>query len=98
MALLAGMIWLLCRVIDFLSDVNNMTRVTGHSAPTVHQQTVYAVYFIAVMLGLMIGFMFSNAAFHIMSVIVAYRKDKLLVDCWDALSDAEKTRLRQRSS
>ena len=95
---LGVMIWFCLRAVDFLSDLNNMTRATGHDAPTVQQQLVYGVYLNAILLGFLFGFMFYNAVFHIASALFEYRKDKLLVECWDALSDAEKARLRQRSS
>lgn len=96
--LLGMSIWLSILAVDFLSDLNNITRITGHDAPTVHEQAVYAVYFTAIGTGFLCGFFYFNAIFHIGTAFFEYRKDKLLVECWNALSDAEKTRLRQKSS
>jgi hypothetical protein len=91
---------ILCCVlaIKFLADANNMIRLTGHSAPTVSEQAVYSVFFLAIVMGSYLGFMFFNAIMHIGSAFLEYRKDRLLVECWDSLSDAEKSRLRQKSS
>jgi hypothetical protein len=91
-------IWLLLLTIHLLSDVDNMTKTIGHGTPTPQQQAVYGVYAIAIMLGFSFGFMLFNAIFHIASAFFEYRKDKLLVECWDSLSDAERGRLRQMSS
>jgi hypothetical protein len=46
----------------------------------------------------MLGFFFYKAIFFIVETFFGFRQEKLLVECWDALSDVEKTRLRQRSS
>jgi hypothetical protein len=46
----------------------------------------------------MFGFLFFKAVFFIGETLFGFRQEKLLVECWDALSDAEKSRLRQRCS
>ena len=94
--MLGMMTWLVVRIIDFLTDLSNVSRLAGHGAPTVHQQTIYYVYFTAVLMGLFIGFMLSHALLHLVSAFFEYRKDRLLVECWDALSDAERSHLEQR--
>ena len=90
--------WLIILTLEYLSNLNNVFGPTGHGGPTVKQETVYMVYFMAITMGVFLGFMFFNGISHLASAFFDYRKDRLLVECWDALSDAEKIRLRQASS
>ena len=90
--------WLIYMAIDMLKDFTNVEPVVGHHLPPPSQEHIYTAYFIAVMMGGFLGFVLYQQLFHIAAAFFDFRKDKLLVECWDALSDAEKARLRQRSS
>ena len=98
-AFLLGMaVWLLFMSIKFLGDFNDSARFTRLGHPTVDEQLVYSTFVIAGFLGFGFGFFFYKALFFIAEMFFGFRQQKLLVECWDALSDAEKGRLRQRSS
>ena len=84
--------------IHLLHDVTNMDQTTGHGGPAPAQQLVYAIYYLAIMMGAFIGLILGNMLSHIVLILSGHRTNKLLVECWDALSGAEKARLRQRSS
>ena len=98
LCLLAMVVWLFLITIRFLSDFNNVGRLTKHGTLSPEQQGVYLAYFAAILMGFFVGFMFYKALFFITETFLGFRRDKLLVECWDALSDAEKGRLRQKSS
>lgn len=91
-------VFLIFQGIHLLGNIADMGRTTRQGAPNPARQIVYAIYYLAVVIGGFAGFVFGNTVSHIAFILFAYRKDKLLVECWDALSDAEKSRLRQRSS
>ena len=98
-ALTLGMtIWLLFIAIGSLADLCSFSRFTknGHLAPD--PQLVYSAFVVAGLFGFLFGFMFYKTVFFIAEMFFGLRQQKLLVECWDALSDAEKSRLRQRSS
>lgn len=82
-----------------LGDIAGLSQTTKqHGRNSEQQQLVYAAYYFAVVIGGFVGLLFGNAISHIATILFAYRKDKLLVEFWDALSDAEKARLRQTNS
>ena len=96
--LLALTVWLLFMALHFLSDFNNAGRLTKNGHPTVEQQSVYLAFVVAIFSGFIFGYFFYKAVFFIAEMFFGFRQQKLLVECWDALSDAERSRLRQRSS
>jgi ABC-type phosphate transport system permease subunit len=98
LCLLAMVVWLFLFTIRFLSDFNNLGWLTKNKTPSPEQEGVYFAYFGAILMGFFVGFMFYKALFFIAETFLGFRRDKLLVDCWDALSDAEKGRLRQQGS
>lgn len=100
LGLTIGFIFLVLQGVHLLGDVAGIGQTSKHGAPdpTPSQQLIYATYYLSVILGGLLGFMFGNSFSHIASLLFTYRKDKLLVEFWDALSDAEKARLRQTSS
>jgi len=96
---------LLCLVVSMIIMLMNMLKDFGYAEPVVGhhlhpptQETIYATYYASILTGVFLGFMFYQALFHIGMAFTDHRKEKLLVECWDALGDAEKARLRQRSS
>jgi hypothetical protein len=91
-------IWLIYMTIAFLKDFSNVKPLVGHHLPPPSQENIHGAYFIAVLMGGFMGFLLYQQLFHIAAAFFDFRKDKLLVECWDSLSDAEKGRLRQRSS
>jgi hypothetical protein len=91
-------VWLIVQGLHLLRDMINVDHAPGQGGPTPAQQMVNAIYSLAIMVGGFIGFMLGNALSHVVTLLFGYRDQKLLVECWDALSDAEKARLRQRSS
>jgi hypothetical protein len=92
--ILAFVVWLGLLSLNLLTNLSNLAPSTGHGAPSTQEQVIYEVYFGAAAMGFFAGLMFANAVIHIASALFDYRKDKLLVECWDGLSDAEKARLR----
>jgi len=94
LGMVISMIYML---IDMLKDFGNLEPVVGRHLPPPSQQLIYATFYIAILGGGFCGFLLYQALFHVGIAFADYRKEKLLVDCWDALSDAEKGRLRQRS-
>ena len=70
----------------------------ANGQPTPSQEVLYGTFSCSIVLGSLLGFLFYSGVFSIVRGYFGFRKDKLLVECWDALSDAEKARLRQRSS
>ena len=97
-AVLGMTIWLVLMFIQLLKNLNDAGTYLKHGHPTSDQQPVYIVFGIAIMFGFMFGFYFYKVIFFIVEAFSGLRQEQLLVECWDALSDAEKTRLRQRSS
>lgn len=84
--------------VHLLGDLAGIGQTPKHRVPGPDPQTVYAIYYIAVAFGSLFGFAIGNALTHVVTLLFGYRKEKLLVEFWDALSDAEKARLRQTSS
>jgi hypothetical protein len=98
-ALVLGMtFWLLWRCFMFLSDFDKVPGLTGNNHLTPSQLFVYFAFIQASFFGFIFGYFFYKVVFFIVEMFFGFRQQKLLVDCWDALSDAEKSRLRQRSS
>lgn len=95
--ILCFLLWFIPQIINILSNLNGLGHA-GHGTQNSRFSVVYAVYFIAIIMGYFTGFMFFHAVFQIMEALFGYRKDKLLVEFWDSLSDAEKSRLRQQTS
>ena len=91
-------VWVFLQSIHLLRDMTNMDQTNKHSGPAPSQQLVYAIYYVAIMMGGFIGFMLGHMLSHIATILFANRTNTLLVECWDALSDSEKARFRQRSS
>jgi hypothetical protein len=90
--------WLLWLSFTFLSDFNNVPGLTPNKHPTPDQLFVYFAFFQASFFGFIFGYFFYKAVFFIGEMFFGFRQQKLLVECWDALSDAEKSRLRHRSA
>ena len=89
-------IWLLFMSIEFLSNLP--VRISKGSHPVADQELVYSTFLLAGICGFVFGYFFYKAVFFIFEMFFGFRQAKLLVDCWDALSDAEKNHFRQRSS
>ena len=99
LVILCMVFWLISMTMKFLGEMNNdLGHLTGHGVHNSQSQAVYAIYGVAIVMGYLTGFMLFNALSHITMNLYDYRKDKMLVEFWDALSDAEKSRLRQKSS
>jgi hypothetical protein len=89
--------WVASEMIKLLSNINNLGSA-AHGSHNWPASAVYAAYFVGILMGYITGFMLFNAVSHIAMAFYDYRKDKMLVEFWDSLSDAEKSRLRQGSS
>lgn len=100
LGIIIGFIVLIFEGVHLLGDLAGIGKEAKHHTPGPgpDQQMVYAIYYLAVVFGGWLGFLLGNALSHIATFLLTYRKDKLLVEFWDALSDAEKARLRQTSS
>lgn len=59
--------------------------LTMPGAPPGQQSLVYLVFTLAIILGLSIGFWLSKAAHHIATSFFEERKDRLLIESWDAM-------------
>ena len=96
--LLGMVIWMIDMLLGMLKDFGNVEPVVKHHLPPPSQEMIYATFYIAMLMGSFCGFLFNQALAHIGIAFADYRKERLLVECRDALSDAGKARLRQRSS
>ena len=61
--------------------------VTGPLAPPAPPAAMYSVFALAVLLGMMLGFWFAGAVRLLGQALFEDRKDRLLVETWDALHD-----------
>lgn len=99
LGIIIAFIFLIFEGVHSFADFAGVGQTTKqHSTASEEQKIAYACYYFAVVLGGFVGLMFGNTVSHIGTILFAYRKDKLLVEFWDALSDAEKARLRHSSS
>ena len=98
LGLFIGFILLIFQAVHLLGDLTSNGTAKHHPTDSSQQQIVYSMYYLAVVMGAFVGLLLGNTISHIATILLTYRKDKLLVEFWDALSDAEKARLRQMSS
>lgn len=100
LGIIIGFIVLALQAVHLIGGLATMLEGTKHRAAASGPdlQMLHAVYYFAIVIGGLVGFGFGGAFFSIANILITYRKDKLLVEFWDALSDAEKARLRQTIS
>jgi|GEM_PF-2716901 len=98
LAFIGLMVCMILISISLLADYGFIARKVGHSLPPPTQEQIYGTFCLAILMGGYCGVMIGQMLLHLVTLFIGYREDKLLVECWDALSEAEKARLRQRSS
>ncbi len=60
--------------------------LTTPSVPPRQQNLVYGLFVLAAVLGLALGMMLTSAAQSLGAALFERRKDRMLVECWDALN------------
>ncbi len=60
--------------------------LTTPSMPPQQQSLVYLTFVAAVILGLTLGFWLAQAAMSVAAAFFDHRKDRMLVECWDAMN------------
>jgi hypothetical protein len=65
-------------------------RILADRADRGDQPQILTAFALAILMGTVVGLWFAQAAHHIGQAFFGQRRDKLLVDCWDALHKEEK--------
>ncbi len=61
--------------------------LTTPGTPATRQSLIYMMFVLAGVLGLTVGFWFTQVAASIAAILFEHRKDKMLVECWDSLNE-----------
>lgn len=90
-------VWLLLVGLRPIVALGDLDSTPNHPLAGYHVSAACAIYFSSIGAGIIIGLVFAWAIFKItLAFFIPLRHEKLLVECWDALSDAEKDRLGQK--